>query len=309
MPLHRNYRAERLNTTDKSLGEIYQQLTALATEAFPPSGITHDGSIDDNDFRVIPYPQDLRTRTRDGMTEIYRTMPTTFEDVVVASTKLVKTDPVGFGDSNFEATNWMKCYAWASWPKRADMLGVDNPFKLHPEQIDAMLAASAPAAKAKIKMVSSGGAVATGTSIAGTGKKRCSWNGHSGFSLARWMGANGWSGKEAVEVFQKIGMTEFGKSAVIGGVYAGKKGERGEPAPITPDQRRILESHRPNVSGVWVDSNGSTFDDRIRDVKAAEATKTKTTKSTREATLDKEFAAMKNAQAKHGRKVTKKKTK
>lgn len=79
------------------------------------------------------------------------------------------------------------------------------------------------------------------TGVSDCGKKRLTWRGYSGFGLARYLGSKGWSGKEAKETFKRIGLP-MGETAIIGGVYAGKKGTRGTPAPVTETDHAALQS-------------------------------------------------------------------
>lgn len=145
---------------------------------------------------------------------------------------------------------WFRNYAGATPHDRAWLLGAKDWIELQQRIIAGAVQASnaRPAGTtsssytSKVTLVAcpENSGVMTGQSEAG--KKRITWFGHSGFSLARYLGANGWTGSEAVATFDKIGVP-MGKTAIIGGCYAGKSGTRGEPAKVTPDQHKILQSH------------------------------------------------------------------
>jgi hypothetical protein len=75
-----------------------------------------------------------------------------------------------------------------------------------------------------------------------------------GFSVTavlRWMGRQGWKAKEALAVLTALD-TEHGclcnQGTVNIQVRAGAKGERGEPAPLTPTQAEQLEAVRSGVA-------------------------------------------------------------
>ena len=95
--------------------------------------------------------------------------------------------------------------------------------------------------KPTVTLSSARDGVQSGTSE--NGVKRVCWYGHSGFSVARWCGAQGWSREETIKVFECFEI-RLGRSAILGGVYAGKSGTRGQPANLTRDQVAQMEDAR-----------------------------------------------------------------
>jgi hypothetical protein len=63
-------------------------------------------------------------------------------------------------------------------------------------------------------------------------------------AVLRWMGKNGWDVEDAFAAVTDIsGEYGLSMSTVKIQLLAGKKGQRGEPAPITPSQAKTLKSH------------------------------------------------------------------
>jgi hypothetical protein len=67
--------------------------------------------------------------------------------------------------------------------------------------------------------------------------------GHPVTAVLRWMGAHGWSKADALKVLSKLGCPAADSTVYIQ-VSAGAKGERGEPAGLTPEQAAQLEALR-----------------------------------------------------------------
>jgi hypothetical protein len=66
-------------------------------------------------------------------------------------------------------------------------------------------------------------------------------------AVLRWMGANGWSKKDTLQVLKVKGITEVAESTVAIQLKAGATGKRGEPAPLTKAHAKDLKSClRPN---------------------------------------------------------------
>ena len=59
--------------------------------------------------------------------------------------------------------------------------------------------------------------------------------GYPATAIFRWMGANGWTVKEAMKVVKhhKLGCSFY---TVRGRIWFGRKGQAGAPAPLTPEQ-------------------------------------------------------------------------
>lgn len=70
--------------------------------------------------------------------------------------------------------------------------------------------------------------------------KRISLFGHPITGVVRWMGKQGWEFEEAKRALERLNM-ECADSTIRAQLRAGEKGERGEPASITSDQKRELE--------------------------------------------------------------------
>src|SRR5690606_14576156 len=67
--------------------------------------------------------------------------------------------------------------------------------------------------------------------------------GHQPTAVLRWMGQQGFSAKEAQAALQGMGV-EVSEATVKTQVAAGKRGQRGEPAALTPEQQDALNSYR-----------------------------------------------------------------
>lgn len=76
-----------------------------------------------------------------------------------------------------------------------------------------------------------------------TGGKGAELFGHPLTAVMRWMGKAGWTWEQGMTALGKLGIAA-NESTVKTQVGAGKKGLRGEPAALTADQIRSLESAR-----------------------------------------------------------------
>lgn len=77
------------------------------------------------------------------------------------------------------------------------------------------------------------------------GKPRTTIFGHPVTAVLRWMGKQGWTFDHAARAVSSFGADIAGGTIKIQ-LKAGRKGERGEPAAITPDQEKELKK----VSGL-----------------------------------------------------------
>lgn len=218
---------------------------------FIPSGLTHDGTLSDTSSAVLPEPEEIQAYNGPGGSVEMVRLPGKWgltEKTVLGAFAPTPCDKKGETDPSTLAAAFIGVYMSANRPNRAKLLDMKDPMSMSEAQFDLICARNASPTSKVVQVVSkTSPSVSSGVNRV-TGRKRVSWNGHSGFALARWCGAKGWSGAEACAVFATIGMTEFGRSAILGGVYAGKKGERGDPAPVTPSQAEELERHRQAFS-------------------------------------------------------------
>lgn len=222
-------------TQSKKARLDFQTKVAEACRIFQPTGITHHNTIPEGRSTILPEPSELGHRIRDGVVEIIRRQEGE-DPVVLASAVENELD-----NMQELAETWLLGYAHASRPERAEMLDICDPMHMSEGLMQAILSQSRPSGEGKTKFTKPN---EQGVQTGGTDKvKRLSWYGHSGFSLARYMGANGITGSEAVDIFQKLGL-EMGKSAIIGGVYAGKSGKRGAPASVTSQQAKMINDLR-----------------------------------------------------------------
>lgn len=220
----------------------------VMSQIFTPTGITAPAEVAPDSTLQIPNSNELEYRKAtniNGEAEYQiirnwevRGLKPSFDTIIIAT-----ADPIEggkyFGD-------WARIYSQLTMADRAIILGRKDWVEL--QQLAIAQSAGRPQTatlgssyKSKIVLSTTTNPNVT-AGVSAAGKKRISWMGHSGFALARYLGKHGWTGAEAVDTFAKIELP-MGKSAIIGGVYAGKSGQRGDPAPVTSDQHLILAKH------------------------------------------------------------------
>lgn len=224
-----------------------------ACEIFTPVPFTAPAEVNADSTRQIPSPQELSGRKATDLLgqaqfqvvwEFTRLGGQESDDIIVAT-----ADPVAGAN---EFSEFMRLYCGASSHDRAQMLGRKDWCELQRILIGQAVrrppAARMPGSsgsmysyqpKITLSQHEASKDVMIGESAAG--KKRLTWMGHSGFALARYLGSQGWTGGEAVDTFAQIHLP-MGKAAIIGGVYAGKSGKRGDPAKVTAEQDALLRS-------------------------------------------------------------------
>lgn len=62
-------------------------------------------------------------------------------------------------------------------------------------------------------------------------------------AVLRWMGKNEWKMEHAKRALHGLGITDVADPTYSAQLRAGKKGERGEPAKLTPEQIAELRKH------------------------------------------------------------------
>ncbi len=197
---------------------------------FEPSGITHDGSLEDHASRCLAERSELSYTVEDGSCRIQRDF--NGQSFIVAFMKDGTDD---------DGIQFVETYHRMPNPERSEMLGINNPSTYTAAEWEHLTQHKEATGKTKMSAVTD-----QGVSIGGTDKvKRITWHGHSAFSLARWCGSQGWTSDEAKAAFHALGIT-MGDTAVVSGVSAGRAGKRGEPANLTPSQAAQMNSAKGN---------------------------------------------------------------
>lgn len=222
-------------------------------DIFTGTGNTAPSDIRIDSTRHIPELSELQVRKAtdiagEAQLQVVRVCPiagTEDSDEVIVATATTVEGTAAWPE-------FQRLYAAASRAERAGILGnkqwVEVQRRIITDGINTVNAGHASGgtsttssityrSKIQLKAVEGRTDVLMGTSA--KGKVRLTWQGHSGFALARYLGKHGWTGSEAVHTFEAIGLP-MGKSAIIGGVYAGKAGTRGDPAPVTSTQHTVL---------------------------------------------------------------------
>lgn len=245
----------RIPSSKGELTKLRETSMEKLSQIFIPTNITAPADCQPDSTRQIPNPNELEGRTAtdingEAQFQVIRNwevpnFKTEYETFVVATADPI-TGKEFFGD-------FMRFYTSLTISDRAELLGRKDWVELQKALIATSVnhlntlpknANGQPTTtynyqkKVVLSTIpSTGGSVQSG--ISAGGRKRMLWHGHSGFALARYLGANGWTGSEAVDTFLQL-QIPMGKAAIIGGVYAGKGNKRGEPAAVTPDQHKIL---------------------------------------------------------------------
>jgi len=97
------------------------------------------------------------------------------------------------------------------------------------------------------------------------GHNRVKWFGFPATDVCRWFGAMGYKTKDCIEAAKKMGI-DINESTIRNQVPAGKRGDRGQPAQLTRDQRHEVDlvlgrtvSPKPGPAAV----KGKTISDPI----------------------------------------------